>query len=167
MALCLPGDEGAGEAGEGGGGGEVIEVRAYEEGGEPRGDEARPEPRLQPRRRGVFTRKRGSGHRGGPGGAAGSEAETEGQGMAGDGREAEGGGDGGGGAREERTGTEGGRGAGWWRGGVIRRREAGKTRERSARKNEKRAARLGAEAARWGSGRRGSDAGSGASENSA
>ena len=76
-ALCLPGEEGAGEAEGGGGGGEVIEVRAYEEGGEPRGDEARPEPRLQPRRRGVFTRKRGSGHRGGPDGAGGSEAAAE------------------------------------------------------------------------------------------
>ena len=32
-------------------------MRAYEEEGEPRADEARPEPRLQPRRREVFTSK--------------------------------------------------------------------------------------------------------------
>ena len=31
--------------------GTVIEARAYETGGEARGDEARPEPRLLPRRR--------------------------------------------------------------------------------------------------------------------
>ena len=77
-ALCLPGEDGPGEAGEGGGGGEVIEVRAYEEGGEPRGDEARPEPRLQPRRQRAFTSRkdgarregRGLGETGGPPGAA-------------------------------------------------------------------------------------------------
>ena len=54
------GGRGAGDAEEVGDGGEVIEVRAYEEGGEPRGDVARPEPRLQPvapSRRGV--RRRG------------------------------------------------------------------------------------------------------------
>ena len=72
-ALCLPEGEGPGEAGEGGGGGEVIEVRAYEEGGEPRGDEARPEPRLQPRRRRAFTSKKDGARRGGrgPDGAGG------------------------------------------------------------------------------------------------
>ena len=77
-ALCLPEGEGPGEAGEGGGGGEVIEVRAYEEGGEPRGDEARPEPRLQPRQQRAFTSKkawarregRGLGETGGPPGTA-------------------------------------------------------------------------------------------------
>ena len=62
-ALCLPEGEGPGEAGEGGGGGRVIEVRAYEEGGEPRGDEARPEPRLQPRRQEVFTSKKAGARR--------------------------------------------------------------------------------------------------------
>ena len=82
-ALCLPGEEGADEAGGGEDRGEVIEVRAYEEGGEPRGDEARPEPRLQPRRRGVFTSRRDGARRegrgldwAGAGGAAGSGAET-------------------------------------------------------------------------------------------
>lgn len=56
------------------------------------------------------------------------------------------------GGEAERGQPEHGRGSGWWRDGVIRRREAGKTRERSARKNAKRKARLGAEAARWGGG---------------
>ena len=42
-------------------------MRAYEEGGEPRGDEARPEPRLQPRRREVFTSKKDGARREGRG----------------------------------------------------------------------------------------------------
>ena len=58
-------------------------MRAYEEGGEPRGDEARPEPRLQPRRRGVFTSRKDGARRGRAGGdegggGAGAEAATGG-----------------------------------------------------------------------------------------
>ena len=45
-------------------------MRAYEEGGEPRGDEARPEPRLQPRRREIGRRLR-AGRTGRVGGAEG------------------------------------------------------------------------------------------------
>ena len=52
---------------------------------------------------------------------------------------------------EQRGHNQDGRaGEGWWREGVVRRREAGKARERSARKNAKRTARLGAAAAREG-----------------
>ena len=68
---------------------------------------------------------------------------------------------------EQRGHSQGGRaGEGWWREGVVRRREAGKARERSARKNAKRTARLGAAAARGGMRGRSSDGGSGASEGS-
>ena len=78
-ALCLPEGEGPGEAGEGGGGGRVIEVRAYEEGGEPRGDEARPEPRLQPRQQRAFTSKRAWARRGGRGVGGGARAGPQGR----------------------------------------------------------------------------------------
>ena len=55
-ALCeWEGEES--DAEHGADGGAVIEVRAYEMDGEARGDEARPEPRLQPRRRQTFPRK--------------------------------------------------------------------------------------------------------------
>ena len=107
-ALCLPEGEGPGEAGEGGGGGRVIEVRAYEEGGEPRGDEARPEPRLQPRRREVFTsRKDGARREGrGLGGAGGPPGAVAGEG----GKRWRGGGNGmAGGAGRRRTGAVAGR----------------------------------------------------------
>ena len=140
-ALCLPGGDGPGEAGEGGGGGEVIEVRAYEEGGEPRGDEARPEPRLQPRRR----RRSRAGRTGrvgegrGPDGAGGAAAAAERQGVADDG-----GGE-----------TSGGRG---WDDGVsaghemlIKKRSARSidgVAAREARRNARRAAGLDAAAAR-------------------
>ena len=141
-ALCLPEGEGPGEAGEGGGGGRVIEVRAYEEGGEPRGDEARPEPRLQPRRREVFTSRKDGARRGGrgvggesTGGAAGSEAGTGGQRGTGGGEDVEAGEAG---AGVEREGP---------RGGLLwtRRRSDGS-------KRAKRAHRKAATAAGWGGG---------------
>ena len=150
-ALCLPAGEGPGEAGEGGGGGRVIEVRAYEEGGEPRGDEARPEPRLQPRQQRVFTSKRAWARRGGPDGAGGSEAAAERRGEA----------DGGG---EERGGE-----GGWDDGGsagsglLIRKRSARSidgVAAREARRNARRTAGLDAAAAGLAGARPGSSAGS-------
>ena len=48
----------------------------------------------------------------------------------------------------------------------MRRREAGKARERSARRNTKRKSRLGADAERWGRGGHGPDSGDGASATS-
>ena len=55
-------------------------MRAYEEGGEPRGDEARPEPRLQPRGQ-TFPRPQGRA-----GGGEGRSGEGRGGGVVGEGR---------------------------------------------------------------------------------
>ena len=155
-ALCLPGGDGPGEAGEGGGGGEVTSRCGRTRRGASRGAMRRgPEPRLQPRRQKVFTSKKDGARREGRGlGGSGEEPGAAAGGRVGP-------------VHGQRGHSQGGRaGEGWWREGVVRRREAGKARERSARKNARRAARLGAAAARGGMRGRSSDGGSGASEGS-
>ena len=112
-------------------GGEVIEVRAYEEGGEAPGDEARPEPRLLPRRRegkGVFVSRKNRVRREHGGVAEGSQA-------AGTGAEAGGGGGGTGGEDGRTAGDSGTPGA---HDSVISRRR----RARSAESNAARLSRM-------------------------
>ena len=122
-AICVwEGEESGAE--HGADGGEVIEVRAYEEGGEAPGDEARPEPRLLPRRRegkGVFVSRKNRMRREHSDATEGSAAGGEGA-PPGVNRRYQ--------AADERS--------------------ADRRRERIERKNAKRAERVGAAAARRG-----------------
>ena len=107
-------------------------------GGEARGDEARPEPRLLPRRREgkeVFVSRKDRVCREHHGASERPRAAAAGAG----------------GERSDGGATEG-HGAGWWRDGVVRRRGAGSKRTRSNRKFFRRKERLEARVARWGAG---------------
>ena len=148
-AVCDWAGEGS-EAERGADGGGAIEVRAYEEGGEARGDEARPEPRLQPRRRegkGVFVSRKNRVRREYGGAAEGSRAAAEGAEVSG--------GNGVAGGEDGRTAGDGGSPGGEvatpgerWRYATADERSAARRRARIERKHARRAERLGAAAAR-------------------
>ena len=147
-------DGGAGEGSEDWEGAEVVPVRGIEEGGEARGDEARPLPVWHPRRRAKATPRaratqaaEAARERAGPSGAEGGEGHGgEGRGRrGGQGSSME--------VNEEATVVMG-------KGKGIKRSLGGRMEQQEGRRRRRalsRAAAVGAEAARRGGGRGGKD----------